>query len=215
MPVIVLRPRKTNPDRDKRPRQCPYCGSGVFQRWGQVTKPVKDMASTDVDLYRYRCDECQRTFRYYPEGIGRSDYSQGTRQLAALIWALGYSYRDISALFLDYEITLSRSMIGREGKALAERLHGLTLSQYRKVYSIDKVYIHRVSSKLGVVVAVELKSGRFAILGTLNEHDPRKVRSWLSPLVKDAEVDVIQLHTGILDEIQTAKDLSTGQLMIG
>lgn len=215
MPVIVLRPRKTKSNADERPTQCPYCGSGVFQRWGQVTKPVKDMEGADVDLYRYRCDDCQRTFRYYPKGIGRSGYSQGTRQLAALIWALGYSYRDISALFMDYEITLSRSMIGREGKALADRLHGLTLSQYRKVYSIDKVYIHRVSSKLGVVVAVELKSGRFAILGTLNEHDPRKVRSWLRPLVKDAAVDVIQLHTGILEQIQRAKDLNIGQLLAG
>lgn len=214
MPVIVLRPRKTNPDLEERPSQCPYCGSSVFQRWGQVTKPVKDMGP-DMDLYRFRCDDCQRTFRYYPEGIGRSDYSQGTRQLAALIWAMGYSYRDISTLFMDYEITLSRSMIGREGKALAERLHGLILSQYRKVYSIDKVYIHRVSSKLGVVVAVELKSGRFAILGTLNEHDPRKVRSWLSPLVRDAEVDVIQMHTGILDQIHAAQDLKTEQMTAG
>jgi len=214
MPVIVLRPRKTNPAPGKRPKQCPYCGSGVFQRWGQVTKPVKDMGP-DVDLYRYRCDDCQRTFRYYPKGIGRSDCSQGTRQLAALIWALGYSYRDISALFMDYEITLSRSMIGREGKALAARLHGLTLSQYRKVYSIDKVYIHRVSSKLGVVVAVELKNDRYAILGTLNEHDPRKVRSWLSPMVRDAEVEVIQVHTGVLDQIHIAKDLNAGQLTAG
>jgi transposase-like protein len=213
MPVIILRPRITNSNTEERPTQCPYCGNGVFQRWGQVTKPVKDMAGPDLDLYRYRCDDCQRTFRYYPKGIERSDYSKGTRQLAALVWAFGYSYRDISALFMDYEITLSRSMIGREGKALADRLHGLTLNQYRKVYSIDKVYIHRVSSKLGVVVAVELKSGRFAILGTLNEHDPRKVRSWLSPLVKDAEVDVIQLHTGILEKIHLPTDLNAGQLL--
>jgi DNA-directed RNA polymerase subunit RPC12/RpoP len=213
MPVIILRPRKTNPHTSGRPEQCPYCGSEIFQRWGEVTKPVRDKDDLDVALYRYRCEECKRTFRDYPEGIDRSDYSLGTRQIAALIWSFGYSYRDIVGLFKEYEITLSRSVVWREGQALAAKLQGMELSHYRRVFTIDKKYIPRVSSKFGVVVAVEVGSGRYAILGTLNEHNPRTVRSWLAPLVQDAEVKVIELQTSKLDLLYGSKTVHTGQLL--
>ena len=111
MSVVILRRRKTKSHQPDRPTHCPYCGSDLFQRWGEVTKSIKDKDVDNISFYRYRCEMCNRTFRHYPGGIDRSYYSLGTKHLAALIWALGFSYRDIVNLFQEYEITLSRSTV--------------------------------------------------------------------------------------------------------
>lgn len=212
MSVVILRRRKTKSHQAGRPSECPYCGSEVFQRWGEVKKSIKDKDLDDVSFYRYRCEECNRTFREYPEGIDRSYYSLGTKQLAGLIWALGYSYRDIVNLFQQYQINLSRSTVWREGQALASKLKEKKLQKYREIYTIDQNYIHRISSQLGVVIAVEIGGGQYAILGTLNEFDPRSVQSWLDPLIRDAEIEVLLLETGKLDLLYNEETINTEQL---
>lgn len=213
MPVVLLHRRKSKLHRFVRPSQCPNCGSAIFQRWGEVKKPIRDKDGVNVTVYRYRCELCQKTFRDYPVGFDRSNYSLGTKQLAALIWALGYSYRDIVELFQKYEITLSRSTVWREGQALAAKLNGRKLYNYRKTYTIDQNYVHQVSSNLGVVIAVDIGDGQYAILGTLDEDNPQSVKSWLRPLIKNAEIEILQLQTGKLDLLCSSKTINTGRLI--
>jgi transposase-like protein len=212
MPVILLRPRKTHPHPSGRPTHCPYCGSSIFHRWGQTVKTVKDRLDLNAIAYRYRCEECERTFRDYPEGIDRSDFTRGTRQLAALIWAFGLSYRDIIGIFKNYGISLSRSTVWREGKKLASQLGDNKLKIHDKRFTIDKNYIHKVSSTFGIVVAIDVGSGHYTILGTLNEHNPYVVQSWLGPLVKDADIDIIQLGTSKLDLLHDSETIDTSEL---
>ena len=64
-----------------------------------------------------------------------------------------------------------------------------------------------------MVVAVEVGGGQYAILGTLDETDPRSVQSWLKPLIQDAEVEVLQLETGKLDLLYSSKTINTEQLV--
>jgi DNA-directed RNA polymerase subunit RPC12/RpoP len=213
MPVILLRLSKTDKSTETRPKKCPYCGSQILQRWGQVTKPVKDQDDLTAVIYRYRCKKCQRTFRDYPEGMDRSDYTLGIRKLAALIWALGLSYRDIIKVFEDLGINLSRSTIWREGQELVALLDGKKLQNHIQRFRIDKNYIHRVSSKFGIVVAVDFGVGKYTILGTLNEHNPTEVISWLQPLTEDVNIKILQLGTGKLDLFQTKDYIDTGELL--
>jgi transposase-like protein len=212
MAIILIRPKKTTNHPSSRPTQCPYCGSYLFHRWGKVKKSVKDKRDSKVTLYRYRCEACRRTFRDYPEGFDRSDYSMGRRQLAALLWALGLSYRDITSLFEKYGITLSRSTVWREGQVLSTHLDGLKLRSYREKYSIDPNYVHWVSSKMGVVLVIDVGNRQYAIVGTLNEYNPLSVQSWLSLLVKNLEVEIYQLETGKLDLFANSEVIATGEL---
>ena len=213
MPVILLRLTETKKRTDVRPSQCPYCGSQIFQRWGQVSKPVKDQDDLTAVIYRYRCKKSQRTFREYPEGVDRSDYTLGIRKLAALIWALGLSYRDIIKVFEDLGINLSRSTVWREGQELVARLDGKKLQNHIQRFRIDKNYIHRVSSKFGIVVAVDFGVGKYTILGTLNEHNPTAVITWLQPLIEDANIKIMQLGTGKLELFHTKDYIDTGDLL--
>jgi DNA-directed RNA polymerase subunit RPC12/RpoP len=213
MPVILLRLRKTSKSPDGRPRACPHCGSEILQRWGQVSKPVKDQKDLTAMVYRYRCGNCARTFRDYPDGVDRSDYTLGIRKLAALIWALGLSYRDITKVFEDLGIKLSRSTVWREGQELVSQLDGRKLHNHIQRFRIDKNYIHKVSSKFGIVVAVDFGDGKYTILGTLNEHNPQSVMTWLQPLIQDININVLQLGTGKLDLFQTKERIDTSDLL--
>jgi DNA-directed RNA polymerase subunit RPC12/RpoP len=77
MPVILIRLPEVNIHPNGRPKQCPHCDSQILQRWGSVTKPVKDRRDIVAVLYRYRCQDCKRTFRDYPENIDRSNHARG------------------------------------------------------------------------------------------------------------------------------------------
>ncbi len=72
-----------------RPKECSHCGSEILQRWGVVHKPLRDTDVEGVLAYRYRCTQCLRTFRWYPEGVDGADLSQRLRCLAALAWSMG------------------------------------------------------------------------------------------------------------------------------
>ncbi len=202
MPVLLLRLPKIDDDTSDRPRQCPYCSSQILQRWGRVTKPVIDKQELTAGIHRYRCWECKRTFRDYPQGIDRSAHTLGIRRLAALIWALGLSFRDIVEVFEKLGVTLSHSMIWREKQELASQVNGHRFDSTQR-YTIDQQYIHQVSSKFGVVVALDLGDGNYTILGTLNEHNPISVKSWLQPLVRQTGIKILTLGTFTLDYLNT------------
>ncbi|MCK5430614.1 MAG: hypothetical protein KAI94_14140, partial [Anaerolineales bacterium] len=86
MPVIWLKLPEIQKPTDSRPHDCSYCGSNILQRWGRVHKPVRDATGLLTEIYRYRCSECERTFRHYPEGVDRSNQTLRIRQIAGLAW---------------------------------------------------------------------------------------------------------------------------------
>jgi hypothetical protein len=98
MAIVVLKLPNVKRKTESRPRECRYCEGNTFQRWGQVDKPVKDVRVRKVKVYRYRCCQCKRTFRHYPEGNTSADQTERLRLFAGLLWTLGLSYRASSWL---------------------------------------------------------------------------------------------------------------------
>ncbi len=93
---------------DTRPSGCVHCGSVLLNRHGTVPKRVKDLYVREVSVHRYRCVDCVRTFRHYPEGVDRHDQSMRLKGLAALVWALGLSHRSIRRTLAALGCELSR-----------------------------------------------------------------------------------------------------------
>jgi hypothetical protein len=98
MPIVVLKLPDVKRKTEVRPGKCPYCEGGTFQRWGRVNKPVKDIRARNVKVYRYRCCQCGRTFRHYPQGNTRADQTERMQFFAALLWRLGLSHRASSLI---------------------------------------------------------------------------------------------------------------------
>ena len=200
MPVIQLRLRRCEDSTNGRPRRCPSCDSQILQRWGQVQKTINNGVE-NIIIYRYRCVDCGKTFRDYPKDVDQSKYSLSLRRLTGLIWTLGLSSRDIESIFGDIGVEISHMTIWREGQKLTQALNGQKVSFLQADYLIDKRYIHQVSSNFGVVLAVDIGTNVFAVVGTLDEFNPRKVIAYLKPLTEDVDIEIVQLETGVLNSL--------------
>ena len=73
MRLRILLP-KVNPEAIAVPSNCPYagCGGRKFHVRQQVSKSLRDTVYQEVQVPRYPCLRCKRTFRVYPEGTTRA-----------------------------------------------------------------------------------------------------------------------------------------------
>ena len=190
LPVIWLRLPEFKTEPNNRPRRCPHCSSYILQRWGRITKPVRDTHDLEVEVHRYRCCDCGKTFRSYPDGVDRADRSTRLRRLAALAWALGLSLEEVTEVFDSFGLSLSRTTIWRDGQDMVARL-----PQGRRSRLVQVLATHGQNTWIdehqgGVVLVLELKHRKKILLEMLDEDDPVFVEEWLAPIANDLGLEV-------------------------
>ena len=114
--------------------------------------PLKDPQLHQVEAHRYRCPQCFRTFRHYPQGVTRPAQGQRTVALAALLWALGLSLRSLSSLLPYLGLPLSRMGVLRDVRALREEV-GRRLPLTARALGVG---VRVKGQRKGVLVAVEM-----------------------------------------------------------
>ena len=119
MAIVTLNLAEVKAQVSSRPRACVHCGSSLLQGWGKVRKRVRDPELEEVEAHRFRCCDCGRTFRHYPQGVGAADQSQRLQQLAALCWVLGLSTRMVTGVLGAFGIPLCHMTVWRDVQALA------------------------------------------------------------------------------------------------
>jgi transposase-like protein len=191
MAIVVLKLPAVKRRREARPQQCPYCEGETFQRWGAVQKPVKDIRVRKVQVYRYRCCRCKRTFRHYPQGSTRADQTERLCVFAIVLWRLGLSHRASSLILSGLQVVVSHMLIWRDVQAEAQTITKRTHWKPIRIVGLDGAYVLGWGDKQPVLVAVDLGNGEPLAVGYLNEHDPQAVRRWLAPLVQQHGITVI------------------------
>ncbi len=188
--VIWLRLPQVKTEPKARPRTCPHCGSYILQRWGRIVKPVRDTHELEVEVHRYRCCECGKTFRAYPEGVDRAERTVRLRQLAALSWALGLSLEKVVNVFTTFGMSLSRTTIWRDGQEMVENLpEGRRPGKVRVLASEEKgIWID--DHQGGVIIVLELKQNKKVLLEMVDEFDPEIVHGWLVPVVQELDLEM-------------------------
>jgi transposase-like protein len=73
------------------PAKCVYpdCKSLQVRLHQPVKKALRDTVHQQVEVHRYRCLTCGRTFRVYPPGVGHAQSSDRVKGLAVLLYLLG------------------------------------------------------------------------------------------------------------------------------
>ena len=191
MPIVVLQLPDVKRKIETRPKVCPYCSGETFQRWGKVHKPVRDSRYRSVQVYRYHCCHCRRTFRHYPMGVDTADQTQRMRKLAAVYWVLGMSLRSTGIALAPFGVQLSHMTVWRD---LQEQTELLEKGQHWKpvrVLGLDGAYVRGWGEVRPVLVAVDLGDGKPVAIGYVDEYNPQAVRRWLEPLVQRLGVSVI------------------------
>ena len=191
MPIVILQLPDVKQKTSRRPQQCPYCAGETFQRWGKVRKPVRDKRYRSVQVYRYLCCSCRRTFRHYPQGVDRADQTQRMRKLATLYWVLGMSLRGVAIAISGFDVTLSHMTVWRDLQEQATLVDKRHHWQQARVLGVDGMYPLAKGRKRPVLIAVDLGNGQPVAIGKVDESNPQAVKRWLEPLVKRLGVSVI------------------------
>ena len=89
---------KVDPKAIAEPSKCPYadCTGKRVQLHQPVNKAVRDTVYQQVEVHRYRCLKCGRTFRVYPPGVTHAQSSERVKGLAVMLYLLGLSYGAVS-----------------------------------------------------------------------------------------------------------------------
>ena len=201
MPRIRFTLPKVKTMPEGRPSRCPYCPGSIFQCHGVVHKPIKDLYFDQVSLWRYRCTDCGRTFRYYPQGVDRHDQSQRLRALVALLWALGLSHQSISYLLAALGAPLAKMTSWRDVQEAGLRARrGLVLPALIEVLGADETVL-KVKGKQRVVgLVVEPGSGEVLGLELLTQQDTPAFIRWLKKYAQGLGVKVM-----VSDDLATYK----------
>jgi transposase-like protein len=191
MAIITLRLTPVNARSEDRPAGCRHCGSAVLQKWGTVTKPIRDSHLQQVVVQRYYCPQCRRTFRHYPQGIERADQSLRLQQLAALCWQFGFSTRHVSGLFNAFRVSLAHMSVWRDVQKCATRLSQNNPRCPMRVLGLDGAYGRVAGHAQAVTVAVDSGNGHLISLAQVDEHAVEQVIAWLKPLVVELGIEVL------------------------
>jgi transposase-like protein len=191
MTIVTLGLAEVNDEISTRPRGCPNCGSVLLQGWGRVAKPLRDTQLKKVEVRRFRCCDCQRTFRHYPEGVGSADQSLRLKQLAAICWVLGLSTRMVTGVLGVFGIQLCHMSVWRDVQALAAVWTLPPPPQGVRVLGVDGFYASIKGEDTGMVVAVDMGSGDPVALARIDEKDRPALFAWLEVLKEELGVEVL------------------------
>ena len=175
-----------------RPSACPHCGSILLHRHGAVAKPIKDLYLSEVVVLRYRCTDCGRTFRHYPEGVDQHDQSLRLRGLAALSWAPGLSLRSTSHLLAAMGRELSRMSVWRDVQESGSGALSGWLSRARgqvRLMGADETVVRVKGKKTVVGFVTDAESGQLVGMEVLVDRDSEGFVRWLSDYVEPLGVD--------------------------
>ena len=187
---------------DTRPPACRYCGSVYLHRHGAVTKPITDPYLDEVTVLRYRCVDCKRTFRHYPDGVDRHDQSLRLRGLVALVWALGLSHRSVVHMLCALGCDLSRMSSWRDVQEVGSG-SGRWVSRARgkvRVMGADETVVKLRGEKTVVGVVTDAETGQIVGMDVLVNRDTEGFVDWLSGYVSELGVEAM-----VTDDLSTYK----------
>jgi transposase-like protein len=191
MSILVLKLPDVKRKITGRPKECPYCQGETFQRWGNIQKVVRDTEFRKVQLYRYRCCRCGRTFRHYPEGTSKADQTKRLQTFAVLGWVFGMSYRKVSLLLSGLKIALCPMSVWRDAQAQADQLRRRNQWRSVRVLGVDGAAVLGWGEKRSVLVAIDLGTGEPVALGNVDEKDLPALERFLGELKQRLGVSLI------------------------
>jgi transposase-like protein len=162
-----------------------------LHRHGTVSKPIKDHQATEVEVHRYKCCSCVRTFRHYPSGVSKKDQSRRTVVLAALMYGLGLSCSAASHLLCALGVEVCKMTVWRDAQQAGESLGKKRPAGRVRVLGADETVYKVKGKEVAVGFVTDANSGRTLGFEVLFEGDGRAFRRWLEPYVEELGAEVL------------------------
>jgi transposase-like protein len=183
-----------------RPRGCPRCGSAYIARHAVVSKPIRDTKINQAQIVRYLCSECGKSFRHYPDGVGRARQSHRLMSLAAIMQALGLSCSATSHLLGILSKTTVWRDVQRAGMALRGRP---SLTGKVGVIGADETWVKLKGQPVCLGFVVDGDTGETLGIEILVERDSHAFLLWLKKLAKELGAEML-----VTDDLSTYKPVA-------
>ena len=202
---------KVKPEAIAVPTRCVYgdCGGRKLHLRQEVSKALRDTIYAEVQVHRYQCLRCKRTFRVYPEGTSPAQTSQRVKGLAVMLYLLGLSYGAVSLALDGLGISLCKSRVYDAVQEVARRVPGLKQDQVFagvKTLAIggDLTSVKCKGERLPLGLVVDAISGLALTIDALPAEDSQALKDWIEPIAK--QVGATVLVTDDADGFKTAAD---------
>jgi transposase-like protein len=173
------------------PESCPYedCKSEHVQRHQIVRKRIRDTVESEVEVWRYKCLSCGRTFRCYPEGVGRAETSLRVKGLGIMLYLLGLSYGATSLALEALGVYLCKSRVYDFVQEAARRVPGVKRRElFGKVKTpalgADVTSVKCNGEWLALGLTVDDVDGTALTIDLLPAEDAETLKVWLAPIVE-------------------------------
>jgi transposase-like protein len=197
MRLRILLP-KVNPEAIAVPAMCPYAGCGGRKLYlrQEVRKPLRDTVYQEVQVPRYQCLRCKRTFRVYPEGTTRAQTSQRVKGLAVMLYLLGLSYGAVSLALEGLGISLCKSRVYDAVQEAAQRVPGLKREQVfagvkTPALGADLTGVRCKGEWLPLGITVDPISGLVLTIDALSAEDSQTLKVWIEPIARSVGATVL------------------------
>lgn len=194
----------------QQPKECPYnCGGQEFLIFQEVKKRIGDTLHSEVKARRYKCLNCQRTFRNYPQGVNRKQFSQRVVGMAVMLYLLGLSYGAVVLMLEALGIWIGKTTVYEAVQAVAQQVPGMKqgnlLQGYRtRALGADITSVKCKGKWLPLGVTVDALTGMTLSIDKLSGEDAQALKEWLKPIIETVDAQV--LVTDDADALKTAAD---------
>ncbi len=177
------------------PQECPYgCGGRYFALHQECHKAVSDPEYAEVTVKRYRCVQCGRSFRVYPQGVSQRPRSQRLRGIGVMLYVLGLSYGGVADALRAFGWQGSKSSVYRDVQAAGEAVGRLRANAPRRriqVVSADTTYVVCNREEVTVAVAVDALAGDVLEVELVDSESADSLRPFLEQLKEQFDVEVL------------------------
>ena len=174
-----------------------------------MQKALRDTVHQQVEVHRYRCLKCQRTFRVYPTGVSQAQTSDRVKGLAVMLYLLGLSYGAVSLALESLGVPLSKTEGYKTVQAAAKRIPGLKRDQVfagikSKAVGGDLTSVKCAGQWLPLGLSVDAISGLVLTIGSLVAEDAQALKAWIEPIASSVGAQI--LVTADADGFKTVAD---------
>src|SRR5438270_6092441 len=162
-----------------------------------------------VEVNRYRCIKCGRTFRVYPPGVTHAQISERVKGLAVMLYLLGLSYGAVSLALDSLGVALSKTQVYETVQAAAARVPGLKREEVfagvkTTALGGDLTSVKCAGHWLHLGLSVDSLSGLTLTVDLVAAEDAATLKAWIEPIAQSVGAEV--LVTDDADGFKTAAD---------
>jgi len=162
----------------------------------RVTKPLRGTVYHDVQVHRYQCLKCKRTFRVYPEGTTPAQTSQRVKGLAVMLYLLGLSYGATSLALEALGVYLCKSRVYDAVQEAAKLVPGLKREQVfagvrTPALGGDLTSVKCKGEWVPLGITVDPISGLALTIDQLPAEDIKTLKDWIEPIAKSVGARVL------------------------